>query len=146
MRTRLTAAALTAAALIALTACSSDGDDAKSKTTPTAIGATTTAAGKVTPSVDMSSIEAAAGFPAEPTGAKRTAYLAAIKAVDQSLVTDPDKAIRNGRNQCQAINGGSKNLDHQAAERFGTGSHALGDDQGKLINAALKLTLCPPKN
>jgi hypothetical protein len=132
MRTRLTAAALTAAALLSLAACSSSSDDDKPAATKPA-------------AVDTASMEAALGIPPKPTGAKRTAYLAAIKAVDPYLVTDPDKAISHGRDQCSQLNGGVKNPDHLAAERFGNDAHPLTDAQGKALNTALHATLCPKK-
>jgi hypothetical protein len=131
MRTRLTAAAVAAAALLTLAACSSNSDDK--------------AAPSTTPSVDVSSIQANLGFPPEPTGAKRTAYLAAIKAVDPYLITNPDKAITHGRDQCQSMDSGATNPHHSAAERFGNDMHPLTDAQGKAIDAALRLTLCPKK-
>lgn len=128
MRTR-TILASTTLLLATLTACSSsDGSD--DKPTPT-------------PSVNQSAAEADAGIPPVPTGAKRAAYLAAVKAVDPTLADDPDKAIDAGRNQCSALDGGGSNPDHFAAERFGNDAHPLTDDQGKALNAALRVTLCP---
>lgn len=129
MRTRLAAAALAAAALLSLAACSSSDDDMP--------------AAPKAPTLDTASMEAALGIPPKPVGAKRTAYLAAIKAVDPTLVGDPDKAISHGRDQCMQLNGGVKNPDHLAAERFGNDAHPLTDDQGKALNAALRATLCP---
>lgn len=126
MHRRLTTAVLTASALLALTACSST--DAKPETTP---------------SVDYSAAEKAAGIPAAPTGAKRTALLDALKAIDPSLVADEDKAIDHARNQCSSLNGGSAKADWSAAQRFGDDTHPLTDAQGKAINAALRATLCP---
>lgn len=131
MRTRLTAAALAATALLTLAACSSS-DDSKPPAPPT-----------MPTAVDTASIEAGLGIPPKPVGAQRTAYLAAIKAVDPSLVADPDKAIDAGRNQCMQLHGGAKNEDHLAAERFGNDAHPLTDAQGKAINTALRATLCP---
>lgn len=128
MRTRLTAAALAAVAILTLAACNDSKPPAPPKT-PTA--------------VDTASIEASLGIPPKPTGAKRTAYLAAIKAVDPTLVADPDKAIDAGRNQCQQLNVGMTNPDHAAAQRFGNDAHPLTDAQGKALNAALRATLCP---
>jgi hypothetical protein len=133
MRTRLAAAALTAAAILTLAACNdTDDDSAKAPAPP-----------KTPTAVDTASIEASLGIPPKPTGAKRTAYLAAIKAVDPYLVKDPDKAIDHGRNQCSALHGGAANPDHFAAQRFGDDTHPLTDAQGKALNAALRATLCP---
>jgi hypothetical protein len=132
MRTRLTAAALAAAALLTLAACNGSDDDSKTPAPP-----------KTSTAVDTASINADLGIPPKPVGAKRTAYLAAIKAVDPTLVTDPDKAIDAGRNQCMELHGGVKNEDHVAAERFGNDAHPLTDAQGKAINTALRATLCP---
>jgi hypothetical protein len=41
------------------------------------------------------------------------------------------------------LNGGVKDPDHLAAERFGNDAHPLTDTQGKALNAALRATLCP---
>jgi hypothetical protein len=131
MRTRIAAAAIAAAALLTLTACNSD--DNKSS------------APNSTPTVDISSAEAAAGIPAAPDAAKQAVLLAAIAAVDPSLANNPDKAVRNSRNQCQALDAGTANPDHAAAQRFGNDAHPLTDAQGAALNAALRATLCPKK-
>lgn len=130
MNTRIAAAALTAAALLALTGCNSDDD--KSAPSPT-------------PSVDMSSIDAAQGFPPKPDAAHQAIYIAALKAVDPAYDGDPDKAVSEGRNQCQSLNSGAPNADHLAALRLGNDAHPLTDAQGKAINAVLQTTLCPKK-
>ncbi|MGQ4514233.1 hypothetical protein [Streptomyces sp. DW26H14] len=137
MRIRTIATSITAALMLAgLTACGSDNSsDAKPSPAPTTASAE--------PSVDTSSINASLGIPPAPTGAKRAAYLAAIKAVDPALVQKPDRAIDNGRNQCQALDNGTSGTDHAAAERFGTDTHPITDTQGKALNAVLRLTLCP---
>jgi hypothetical protein len=140
MHIRTIAASLTAALMLAgLTACGSSDGKADSK--PSVAHKTASAE----PSVNQSAIDAAVGIPPKPTGAKRTAYLAAIKAIDPQLAQNPDRAIDNGRNQCQALTSGTSNTDHTAAERFGTDTRPLTDAQGKTLNAALRLTLCPPK-
>jgi type IV secretory pathway VirB10-like protein len=132
MRTRIAAAALAAAALLALTACSSsDNDD---KATPTK-----------TPSVDQSSIDAAAGIPPKPDAAHQAIYLAALKAVDPTLAADPEKAVREARNQCSTLNSGGDPTGHTAATRIGNDAHPLTDAQGMAINAALRASLCPKK-
>ncbi|WP_405561904.1 DUF732 domain-containing protein [Streptomyces sp. NBC_01180] len=119
-------ACLAAVTALSVTGCSPDDkkDDAK----PTAASSA--------PAADT-------GIPPKPTGADRDAYLKAIKAVDPTLVTDEDKAIDAGRNQCQALDGGASNTDHFAAARFGNDAHPLTDAQGKALNAALRKTLCP---
>jgi hypothetical protein len=133
MHTRIAAAALAAAAaLLSLAACNGSDDDSKAPAPP-----------KTPTAVDTASMEAALGIPPKPSGAKRAAYLAAIKAVDPYLVADPDKAISHGRDQCMQPNGGVKDPDHLAAERFGNDAHPLTDTQGKALNAALRATLCP---
>ena len=127
MNTRTTAAALCTAAFLALTACSVSTDSKPAKASST-------------PSVDYSAAEKAAGIPARPTGAKRAALLAALKAIDPSLVADEDKAIDNARNQCSAISG--TQADQSAKARFSTSDHEVTDAEAKAINAALKSTLC----
>jgi peptidoglycan hydrolase-like protein with peptidoglycan-binding domain len=126
MNTRTTAAALCAATLLTLTACSSSNDDAKSTSTP---------------SVNHSSAEAAAGIPPKPDAATRTALLAVLKAINPALVADEDKAIDNARNQCSTINGGG-NADASAQARFSTSDHEVTAAEAQAINAALKSALC----
>lgn len=133
MRTRLAAAALAAAALLTLAACNdTDDDSAKAPAPP-----------KTPTAVDTASIEASLGIPPKPTGAKRAAYLAAVKAVDPNLSGSDERIVNAGRDQCQTLNNGGATPDHLAAERFGTGDHPLTDEQGKALNAALRATLCP---
>ncbi|QLF83242.1 hypothetical protein QEN62_gp58 [Streptomyces phage AxeJC] len=123
----------TAAALVALTACTTDGTaPAKAAPTPTP-----------TKTTDWAALEKAAGIPPEPTGADRDAYLAAIKAVDPRIVEDEEKAIDSGRNQCASLRRGGGKADWAAAQRFGSGSRPLTDEQGAALNAALRKTLCP---
>ncbi|MBP8532367.1 hypothetical protein [Streptomyces sp. MK37H] len=124
-------AAIAAACLLALTACDS-GDDKADNSKPSA-----------TPSVDKSKIEKDLGIPPEPTGAKRTALIAALKAIDPQIIADEDKAITNARNQCQALHNGGQRPDYFAAQRFGNDQHPVSEANGKLINAALRKTLCP---
>ncbi|MEU0965666.1 hypothetical protein ABZ357_09650 [Streptomyces sp. NPDC005917] len=128
MRIRATIAMATAALAITLVGCSSTD----SKPTPTA-----------TKSTDTSAAEQAAGIPAEPTGAKRDAVLAAIRDVNAKLTADEDKAIRAARNQCSGLNGGATNPGHLAAERFSYDGVTLTDDDGTHLNIGLRKTLCP---
>lgn len=90
MRTKLAAAALTAA-LLPLSACSSDDDKA---TAPTA-----------TPSVDMASINAAAGLPPKPDATTAAAYISDLNAIDPRIVKPGknDQAVSRGINQCGSI-------------------------------------------
>lgn len=132
MRIRTGILAASAAVLLTLTACGSD-DEGDSSAPPT----------KTTePSADMSEALEDAGIPAEPEGAKREALLAALKVIDPALVADEEKAIDAARNQCSSLNGGADNVDSSAAQRFSTGDLQLDEAQGRLINAALKQTLC----
>ncbi|MEU8473750.1 hypothetical protein [Streptomyces hygroscopicus] len=130
MPRHFTIVALAAAGLLALTACDSGDDKADDKPNPT-------------PSVDMSKIQKEAGIPPEPTGAKRAALIAALKAIDPQIVADEDKAISNARNQCSSLHNGGKRPDYFAAQRFGNDQHPVSEANGKLINAALRKTLCP---
>ncbi|MEW2351449.1 hypothetical protein AB0904_27750 [Streptomyces sp. NPDC006684] len=124
--TRTAIAAVLITACAALTACSSDSDT-DSKPTPAA-------------STDMSSAEAAAGIPPEPTGADRKALLLALRAVAPKAVdrAHEDKAIDAARNQCAAINGGAERLDSTAAARFSYDGVTTSEAQGKAITEALK--------
>ncbi|QKN87585.1 hypothetical protein SEA_HFRANCETTE_59 [Streptomyces phage HFrancette] len=123
----------TAAALVALTACTTDGTaPAKAAPTPTP-----------TKTTDWAALEKAAGIPPEPTGADRDAYLDAIRAVDPRIVEDEEKAIDAGRNQCSSLAKPNGKENWLAAQRFGNDARPLSDAQGKALNAALRKTLCP---
>ncbi|MFF4672300.1 hypothetical protein ACFY1C_20985 [Streptomyces sp. NPDC001279] len=122
--------ATTAAALLALTACSTGEADVKPLPVPTK-------------TVDHAAAEKAAGIPPEPTGDARDAYLDAIAAVDPQIIVDEQKAIDAGRNQCSSLAKPNGKIDWLAAQRFGNDAHPLTDAQGKALNAALRKTLCP---
>jgi hypothetical protein len=128
MKTRAAAVAITTLLALTLTACGSSDDE--------------TSTPKASKTVDHSEAEKAAGIPADPQGAKRTALLAALKAIHPDLVTDEDKAVDNARNQCSTITGGG-NADMTAKARFSTADHEVTDAEATAINAALKATLCP---
>ena len=127
MRT-CTAVATAAVLLAVLTACGTDAEPDKPA--------------DAKPTSGQSDAKKGAGIPAEPTGAKRAALLAALKAIDPALVADEDKAITNARNQCSTISGGG-NADASAKARFSTSQHEVSDTEATAINAALKASLCP---
>ncbi|MDJ1136228.1 DUF732 domain-containing protein [Streptomyces iconiensis] len=137
-RSTATFAALTLAAVATLTACSAEAaSESKPESKPTPSSSSPSA--KSSPSSDLPKSR----IPPKPTGAARAAYLDAIGKVDRTLIVDADKAIDAGRNQCNALDGGARNVDYFAAQRFGNDAHPLTDAQGKLLNAALRATLCP---
>lgn len=127
MHRTLTASALAAAALFALTACAPTPNEPASTAAPSAV---------------TSSAEAAAGIPGAPTAAQRAALIAALKAIAPTLTADEDKAVSNARNQCSTITGGG-NAIASAQARFSTNDHQVTAAEAKLINTALQLALCP---
>ncbi|MGW4305088.1 hypothetical protein [Streptomyces californicus] len=141
MRRTAALLAASAAALLALTACSPEEAQTAPAPEPTAPTAQEQPADAE--SGKSSDAEKAAGIPDAPTGADRAAYLAAIKAVDPRIVEDEEKAIDAGRNQCSSLASGGDKVDWLAAQRFGTDARPLTDAQGKALNAALRTTLCP---
>jgi hypothetical protein len=134
MRIRAAIAVVTAVFAVTLVGCSSD--DGKADTTK--IGTF-----EAPSTADNSNVAKAAGIPAEPTGAKRTAVLGAIRDVNAKLTADEDKAIDAARNQCSALDGGATSPDHSAAQRFSYDGVTLTDDDGAHINFGLRKTLCP---
>lgn len=134
MRTRITAAAVAAAALLTLTACSS-GDDKPASGTDAPASTNAPAA---------TSSAAAAGSPATLDAATRTVLMNALRTIDPALAADQDKAVSDGFAQCEALADDGDLTGHSAAQRFSTGSHPLSDAQGVAIDAALRLTLCRP--
>ncbi|MFE3762283.1 hypothetical protein ACFXPI_11020 [Streptomyces sp. NPDC059104] len=132
MRTHHAITALAAAGLLALTGCSSD---TTSKPKPDAAPASSPAS--TTPSVSPSSARKAAGLPDDPAGPARTGYLAALKVIHPSLVTDEDKAV----NQCSSLTGKDPNA--SAESRFSTSQHQVTQPEAVAINAAVKGFICP---
>ncbi|MFC7216839.1 hypothetical protein ACFQLX_01430 [Streptomyces polyrhachis] len=136
MRIRAAVLAITTATLLALTGCATDGDavDSRPEPTPSAV-----------PTASATSIATAkTGIPDAPVGTERAALLAALLAVSPAVVgADEDRTVAAARNQCSAIHGGAKDLDHSAAQRFAQGDTSISDAQGKAINEVLKKTLCP---
>jgi membrane-bound lytic murein transglycosylase B len=132
MRTRHTATALTAAALLALTACSADDSST------TAADTKPSAAPSEISDEERQKIGEEIGTPAEPTGAKRQELLDAIAEINPDAVRYEDKAIDASRNQCFAINGKGRKLDWTASQRFTYKDVTTTEAQGKQINAALK--------
>jgi hypothetical protein len=99
MRPRHITPAITTALLLALTACSSDTEEAKPVDKPKASD---------TPSVsaeDMAKAREAAGLPPEPTAEVRKAFLDALNAIDPRIIKPgkDDQAVSRGLNQCGAI-------------------------------------------
>ncbi|WP_318202951.1 hypothetical protein [Streptomyces sp. SCL15-4] len=134
MNTRITAAAVSAAALLALTACSSSDDSAKNdaKPKPSATAHDLTQQQK-------DEIARKAGMPPRPTGETRQQLLDALKQTAPDVVRYEDKAVDAARNQCSAINGeGVKRIDWLAAQRFTYKDVTTTETQGKQINATLK--------
>lgn len=142
MRPAAALLAASAAALLALTACSPE----EAQTAPAPEPSAPTAQEQPAEDADTgksSDAEKSAGIPDAPTGADRAAYLAAIKAVDPSIVKDEEKAIDAGRNQCSHLAAPNDKSDWLAAQRFGNDARPLTDAQGKQLNAALRKILCP---
>ncbi|MFE2021528.1 hypothetical protein ACFW9O_26155 [Streptomyces sp. NPDC059499] len=136
MRIRTTAAVVAVLA-VTIVGCSSDkGGDNKAATVKST-------APKASSAADNSGTAENVGIPPEPTGAERSAVLAAIHDVNGNLIHDEDKAIDAARNQCAALDGGATNPDHTAAQRFSYDGITLTDDDGKHINFGLRKTLCP---
>ncbi|GAB3952546.1 hypothetical protein [Streptomyces sparsus] len=148
MRIRTTTAAIVAVLAVTVVGCGSsqDSDQASDSRADTA----------KSPTTEESSPEAEASSPAddngaaentymprEPTGAERDAVIAAVKDVHGKLIHDEDKALDAARNQCASLNGGAKNPDHDAAQRFSYNGVELTDEDGRHINIGLRKTLCP---
>ncbi|MEV0007770.1 hypothetical protein AB0M10_16350 [Streptomyces sp. NPDC051840] len=137
MRIRITTAAVVAVLAVTVVGCSTDKDgDAVSKPTKSA-------APEASATADGGGEAKGTGIPPEPTGAERDAVLAAVRDVDATLTHDEDKAIDAARNQCASLDGGAKDPDHDAAQRFSYDGVTLTDEDGGHINFGLRKTLCP---
>lgn len=148
MRTRVTTAAIVAVLAVTVVGCGSDqsSDRSSDSTADTAKSPTAEAsspAAEESNPADDSGAAKKSGIPPEPTGAARDAVLAVVKDVNGKLIHDEDKALDAARNQCSSLNGGGKNPDHSAAQRFSYNGVELTDDDGRHINIGLRKTLCP---
>lgn len=132
MRIRTTTTVITAVLALTLVGCNSDDSPDDAAAAPSKSSS---------PSVDYSAAEKAAGIPAKPDAATRTALLEVLKAINPAIVADEDKAIDNARNQCSTISGGG-NAVLTAKARFSTSDHEVTDAEAAAINAALKASLC----
>jgi hypothetical protein len=91
----------------------------------------------------------AAGIPEKPKPKQRTAFLAALVAIDPNIVHGkPDKAIDRGRNQCSSVKNWPKNqakLVKLTNARFTSPDHpeGFGTVKSALILKAVRRFLCP---
>ncbi|MFI0723903.1 hypothetical protein [Streptomyces sp. NPDC021224] len=146
MRTRIAAAAVAAAALVTLTACSSDHKDGGTDGRSTASATTQPASpsDSDSPADSTAGDTSGAGVPAKPDPATQQLVIGSLQQVDPALAADPDQTIASARTQCQVLAGRGDGTGHQAAQRFSTPGHPLTDAQGIAINAALNALLCDP--
>ncbi len=128
MHRNLTAAALIAGALLALTACAgTQHSDVSQPATPTV----------QTPGTDVNQV------PGMPTGARRAALLASITGVNSRLAANETQAMIAAIKQCATLATGAPDPDHLAAQRFSYAGVHLTDAEGAQIDAGLRKSLCP---
>ncbi|MFE7033614.1 hypothetical protein ACFU9Y_25180 [Streptomyces sp. NPDC057621] len=156
MNTRTTVVALTAIALLSLSACGSDDSGPPAPATPkpsapaSALPSDPAPSGDPTteeptasphPEEEQSDAARSAGIPTKPTGQQRQNLLDALAQAAPDVVRYEDKAIDASRNQCSAINGeGVKRVDWLASQRFTYKDVTTTEAQGAKINQALKTT------
>ncbi len=143
MRTHHTAAALTAAALLALTGCSSDTTGPAPKPAPPS--SAPPAAAPASPATDPA---AGTGIPPEPSPEKRAAYIKTLTAIDPEVVNGKeDKAVSRGRDQCAAMKGEKEPTKRvaQVEKRFIGPNHpnGFGPVKSTAILAAVQANICP---
>ncbi|HEY5835969.1 hypothetical protein [Streptomyces sp.] len=129
MHTRLTTAALTAAALLALAACSST-DESKPGFPPGTKVATA-------PPISAPTVPS-------PDAAQQTALLGKLTGIDPGLTVSPDRAIRRAVNSCETLhtNPDRKAAVHTIALRFDGGNAHIDDAKAERIAAAIEATFC----
>ncbi|MEV6954190.1 hypothetical protein [Streptomyces sp. NPDC051183] len=142
MRTHHVITGIAAAALLALTGCSSDPEPADAaKASPSAV-ATPSA------SVDIEATRSSAGIPPSPPPAQRAAYLAALNKIDPEIVDGKDdKAVSRGLSQCQAMKD-EQDVTKRVAQvesRFTGPNHpeGFGTTKSAGILVAVQANLCP---
>lgn len=143
MRTRTITAGLAAAALLTLTACSSE--EATTVNKPAAADPPSLSA------EDKAKAREAAGLPPEPTADARKAFLDALNAIDARIIKPgkEDQAVSRGLNQCGSIKrtpDDREKLVQQTLERFTIDTRlpeiATAETGGKILDAVHK-HLCP---
>lgn len=137
----------TAALAVALTACGTADNPPATRSDKGGAEATTTAP---TLSPDAkASIRAAAGLPPEPAPAARTAFLAALNAIDPDIVHGKeDKAISRGLDTCSTFKrypGDTTKQVDMTNKRWSSPSRPDGHGlaTAKKIHAAAHTHLCP---
>jgi pectin methylesterase-like acyl-CoA thioesterase len=133
MRTRLTAAAIAAAAFLTLTACNSDDsdDDTNGKTAPT-----TAPSKSAQPSTSSAFLR--------PTPAQEVTLLASLTSIDPALTANTERAVRRSVNVCDDI---LKGKDHatvvkNAAYRYDGGTAHVDTAKAEKIVTAIKGAYC----
>lgn len=142
---RIRHAATTAAALLALSACTTDSNtDAKAKTK-----ATPSSSAPSVSAEDLAKARKAAGLPPSPKPADRAAYLAGLNAIDPDIVHGKDdKAITRGINSCSSIRNWPDDKAQQVewtGNRYTSPTHPEGRDTATAtkILALARKHICP---
>ncbi|MFF3450929.1 hypothetical protein ACFYXJ_27735 [Streptomyces sp. NPDC002667] len=140
IRTSVAAAAVLA---VTLTGCGAggSGDD---KAEPAASSAPTATKSAAPPTPTKSAgggAEKSGDLPAAPTGTKRAALLAELKAVDPALVADEDKAVESAREQCADIKSDSDPVG-SAKTRFAVPGRTMTDKESREVNVAVATFVC----
>jgi hypothetical protein len=145
MTTRSTVLALTAAALLALTACST-GDTDEGKTAPTKKPA---AGAEELTDEQRAKIREEAGLPPTPKPADWDAYIKALNAIDPDIVHGKeDKAVSRGIDSCSSLKRYPDDRTKQVkytGQRFTSPDHPEGRDTAtaqKILTTAQK-HICP---
>ncbi|MGW0967800.1 hypothetical protein [Streptomyces sp. NPDC002516] len=141
IRTTVAAAAVLAVTLTGCGAGGSGGDKAEpaGSAAPTA----TKSAAPPTPTKSAGGGGAAKSgdLPAAPTGTKRAALLAELKAVDPALVADEDKAVGSAREQCADIKSDNDPVG-SAKKRFAVPGRTMTDKESREVNVAVATFVC----
>ncbi|MFE6070094.1 hypothetical protein [Streptomyces sp. NPDC056525] len=146
---RMKPIAVTAVALLALTACGTADNPPATPSDKNGAEASTATPATLSPDA-KASIRAAAGLPNDPEAKARQAYLDALNAIDPRIIKSgkEDQAVSSGINQCGSIKNvkDEAKLAQTALERF-TVDTRLPDIAnpvtGKAINKAVHTHLCP---
>jgi hypothetical protein len=145
MTTRSTLLALTAAALLTLTACES-GDADEGKTTPSKKPA---AGAEELTDAQREKIREEAGLPPTPKPADWNAYIKALDAIDRDIVHGKeDKAISRGIDSCSSLKRYPDDRAKQVkftGQRFSSPDHPEGRDTAtaeKILTTAQQ-HICP---
>ncbi|WP_405010468.1 DUF732 domain-containing protein [Kitasatospora sp. NBC_01539] len=156
MRTRMIVTTLTAAAVLSLGACSSDGGKTADAAPPVSPAASAPAAGASSAAPEApasaSATTALPTTPPKPAGtaaaaetAKQLAMVAGLGQIDPKLALDKERSIAAAQRTCGDIHAGkdAATVAKNTAGYFSGAGSTLSEQQGQMIAVIVQASICP---